>query len=184
MLPVHFLTKAESGREEQIMRDWMDVLVTESGLRQVPYFAAVSLSLQCTVCICHMVSWPFTKRLSTWKRLKTKPTSQVCWSPNSPSAGRPCWSHRWPRSGWTTIARSPSPLTQRSQGLEDRIIAWLIGNPSPLLAHFPWTKLLINSWVSKTFLLSVHQCQHQSQTTIIQTFSATLSQARRVTSEF
>jgi len=32
LLPVHFLTKAESGREEQMMRDWMDVLVTESGL--------------------------------------------------------------------------------------------------------------------------------------------------------
>ena len=45
LLPVHFLTKAESGREEQMMRDWMDVLVTESGFRQVPYLAAVSLSL-------------------------------------------------------------------------------------------------------------------------------------------
>ena len=32
LLPVHFLTKAESGRNEEIMRDWMDVLVTESGL--------------------------------------------------------------------------------------------------------------------------------------------------------
>ena len=31
LLPVHFLTKSESGREEQMMRDWMDVLVTESG---------------------------------------------------------------------------------------------------------------------------------------------------------
>ena len=32
LLPVHFLTKAESGHNEEIMRDWMDVLVTESGL--------------------------------------------------------------------------------------------------------------------------------------------------------
>jgi len=32
LLPVHFLTKVESGRDEEIMRDWMDVLVTESGL--------------------------------------------------------------------------------------------------------------------------------------------------------
>jgi len=32
LLPVHFLTKAESGRDEQVMREWMDVLVTESGL--------------------------------------------------------------------------------------------------------------------------------------------------------
>jgi len=32
LLPVHFLTKGESGREEEIMRDWMDVLVTESGI--------------------------------------------------------------------------------------------------------------------------------------------------------
>jgi len=32
LLPVHFLTNAESGRDEEIMRDWMDVLVTESGL--------------------------------------------------------------------------------------------------------------------------------------------------------
>lgn len=32
LLPVHFLTKAEEGRDEQIMRDWMDVGVTESGL--------------------------------------------------------------------------------------------------------------------------------------------------------
>ena len=32
LLPVHFLTKADSGRNEEIMRDWMDVLVTESGL--------------------------------------------------------------------------------------------------------------------------------------------------------
>eukprot|EP00092_Neocalanus_flemingeri_P044540 GFUD01049442.1.p1 GENE.GFUD01049442.1~~GFUD01049442.1.p1 ORF type:complete len:797 (+),score=258.60 GFUD01049442.1:140-2530(+) len=32
VLPIHFLTKAESGRDEEIMRDWMDVLVTESGL--------------------------------------------------------------------------------------------------------------------------------------------------------
>ena len=52
---MHFLTKAESGREEQMMRDWMDVLVTESGLRQVPYLAAVSLSLQWKVCICHLL---------------------------------------------------------------------------------------------------------------------------------
>ena len=186
MLPVHFLTKAESGREEQMMRDWMDVLVTESGLRQVPYFAAVSLSLQCTVCICHMVSWPFTKRLSTWKRLKTKPTSQVCWSPNSPSAGRPCWSHRWPRSGWTTIARSPSPPIQRSQGPGDRIIAWLIGNPNP----YPFDTSLNMNWAAHQFLsfknfpIIGQSGQHQSQTTIIQTFSATLSQVRRVTSDF
>ena len=31
-LPVHFLTKTELGREEEILRDWLDVLVTESGL--------------------------------------------------------------------------------------------------------------------------------------------------------
>jgi len=32
ILPVHFLTGAELGREEEILRDWLDVLVTESGL--------------------------------------------------------------------------------------------------------------------------------------------------------
>ena len=32
ILPVHFLNKSELGREEEIMRDWLDVLVTESGL--------------------------------------------------------------------------------------------------------------------------------------------------------
>merc|ERR1711915_398412 len=32
LLPVHFLTKAESGRDEEILRNWLDVLVTESGL--------------------------------------------------------------------------------------------------------------------------------------------------------
>jgi len=32
LLPLPFTTKSESGREEEIMRDWMDVLVTESGL--------------------------------------------------------------------------------------------------------------------------------------------------------
>ena len=31
-MPVHFLSKAESGRDEEMMREWMDVLVTESGL--------------------------------------------------------------------------------------------------------------------------------------------------------
>ena len=29
---MHFLTGAELGREEEILRDWLDVLVTESGL--------------------------------------------------------------------------------------------------------------------------------------------------------
>ena len=37
LLPVHFLTKSESGREEQMMRDWMDVLVTESGLAFIKF---------------------------------------------------------------------------------------------------------------------------------------------------
>jgi len=32
ILPVHFLTATELGREEEILRDWLDVLVTESGL--------------------------------------------------------------------------------------------------------------------------------------------------------
>ena len=32
LLPVHFLTKSEVGREEEIMREWLEVLVTESGL--------------------------------------------------------------------------------------------------------------------------------------------------------
>jgi len=32
LLPVHFLTKSELGREEEMMRDWLEVLVTESGL--------------------------------------------------------------------------------------------------------------------------------------------------------
>ena len=132
-------------------------------------------------CSCFFVSAFFTSSVSHLEKdRQLKPPSQACWSPNSPSAGLPCWWRRWPRSGWTTIARSPSQPTQRSQGPGDRIIAWSIGNPHPST----WTELLINSWVSKTFLLSVHQCQHQSQTTIIQTFSATLSQARRVTSEF
>jgi len=31
-LPVHFLNKTELGREEEILRDWLDVLVTETGL--------------------------------------------------------------------------------------------------------------------------------------------------------
>ena len=31
-MPVHFLTATELGREEEILRDWLDVLVTESGL--------------------------------------------------------------------------------------------------------------------------------------------------------
>ena len=32
LLPVHFLTKAERGREEDIMRQWLEVCVTEGGL--------------------------------------------------------------------------------------------------------------------------------------------------------
>jgi len=32
LLPVHFLTKSEVGREEEMMREWLEVLVTESGL--------------------------------------------------------------------------------------------------------------------------------------------------------
>ncbi|XP_065372565.1 ubiquitin thioesterase trabid [Calliphora vicina] len=32
LLPIHFLTQAEMGREESIMRQWLDVCVTEGGL--------------------------------------------------------------------------------------------------------------------------------------------------------
>uniref|UniRef100_A0A6M2DDN6 ubiquitinyl hydrolase 1 n=1 Tax=Xenopsylla cheopis TaxID=163159 RepID=A0A6M2DDN6_XENCH len=32
LLPVHFLTQAETGREESILRQWLDVCVTEGGL--------------------------------------------------------------------------------------------------------------------------------------------------------
>lgn len=32
LLPIHFLTQAEMGREETIMRQWLDVCVTEGGL--------------------------------------------------------------------------------------------------------------------------------------------------------
>ena len=32
ILPVHFLTNSELGREEELLRDWLDVMVTESGL--------------------------------------------------------------------------------------------------------------------------------------------------------
>ena len=73
---MHFLTKAESGREEQMMRDWMDVLVTESGLLK---FHILLLFL----CLCNG-KFAFVTKLNHLLRFAGRPTVH---QPTSPVGG-------------------------------------------------------------------------------------------------
>uniref|UniRef100_A0A1B0FNT2 ubiquitinyl hydrolase 1 n=1 Tax=Glossina morsitans morsitans TaxID=37546 RepID=A0A1B0FNT2_GLOMM len=71
LLPIHFLTQAEMGREEAIMRQWLDVCVTEGGLlvaqqklRKRPLLVAQMLEewLNHYRSIAQVITAPFVRR--------------------------------------------------------------------------------------------------------------------------